>query len=356
MLAYNGSIPGPTLRVRAGLRGHGQRRQRRRPRGDRALARAPARQPLRRHARDAGADPRRRTLHLPRRRSPTRASTGTTRTSARTTARRWASTGTSSSSRPSPSYWPPAHRELSLTLDDVLLEDGQVAPFSRDETTYAAMGRFGNVMLVGGRDRPRARRAARARSSASTSPTPRTRASSTSPLPGARMKLVGGDSGRYEREELVESVILAPSERAVVDVLFERGRDGDARAPHARPDLRAGDDRRRRRAGGAGARRGVRRLRHERGVGSRAGAARRRTLDAPPDKTLALVAEMDLGEPERPGRLRLPDAPGGRQRRAGQLPGVRHEAARARRRPRATSARCTRRSSATSPTAARSAA
>ena len=49
-----------------------------------------------------------------------------------------------------PEYWPPAHRELVLTLDDVLIEDGKVAPFSRCETNYAAMGRFGNVILVGG--------------------------------------------------------------------------------------------------------------------------------------------------------------------------------------------------------------
>ena len=49
-----------------------------------------------------------------------------------------------------PDYWPPVHRELALTLDDVLIEDGQIAAFSRDETTYAAMGRFGNVLLVAG--------------------------------------------------------------------------------------------------------------------------------------------------------------------------------------------------------------
>src|SRR5688572_10408966 len=47
-------------------------------------------------------------------------------------------------------YWPPAHRELALTLDDVLVEDGQIAPFSRSETNYVAMGRFGNVLLVAG--------------------------------------------------------------------------------------------------------------------------------------------------------------------------------------------------------------
>ena len=35
------------------------------------------------------------------------------------------------------------------------------------------------------------------------------------------MKLVGGDSGRYEHETFVEEVLLAPSERAIVDVLFD---------------------------------------------------------------------------------------------------------------------------------------
>ena len=60
-----------------------------------------------------------------------------------------------------PDYWPPAHREVLLTLDDVLIEDGKIAPFSRDETTYAAMGRFGNVLLVGGETELVAERAAR---------------------------------------------------------------------------------------------------------------------------------------------------------------------------------------------------
>ena len=49
-----------------------------------------------------------------------------------------------------PDYWPPVHREIALTLDDILIEDGKVAPFSRAETTHSAMGRFGNVLLVGG--------------------------------------------------------------------------------------------------------------------------------------------------------------------------------------------------------------
>ena len=76
-------------------------------------------------------------------------------------------------------YWPPANRELLLTLDDILIEDGQIAPFREAETTHVAMGRFGNVMLVAGEPDLSLRRGA-ARSCASTSPTPRTRASSMS--------------------------------------------------------------------------------------------------------------------------------------------------------------------------------
>jgi hypothetical protein len=30
-------------------------------------------------------------------------------------------------------------------LDDLLLEEGRIAPFSPTETSYTAMGRFGNV-------------------------------------------------------------------------------------------------------------------------------------------------------------------------------------------------------------------
>ena len=53
-------------------------------------------------------------------------------------------------------------------------------------------------------------------------------------LPGARMKLVGGDSGRYEHETFVDEVLLAPSERAIVDVLFDDAGHVPTRAPHTR--------------------------------------------------------------------------------------------------------------------------
>src|SRR5512132_1243978 len=188
-------------------------------------------------------------------------------------------------------YWPPVSRELALTLADILIEHGKVAPFSEAETTHVAMGRFGNVMLVPGESDLSlpAKRGEVLRFYLTN--TANTRVFNVQ-LPGARMKLVGGDSGRYEREELVEEVLLAPSERGVVDVLFDQ--PGQLALEHrtpnrtynlasiavdeevAKPSLATGFE--------------VLRSAPEL-------VAERQRLDsylaAPPDKTLALVAEMD---------------------------------------------------------------
>src|SRR5205814_4290135 len=51
---------------------------------------------------------------------------------------------------------------------------------------------------------------------------------------GARAKLDGGDSGRYERETFTDEVLLAPSERAVLDVLFDS--PGQVMLEHRTPD------------------------------------------------------------------------------------------------------------------------
>ena len=97
------------------------------------------------------------------------------------------------------------------------------------------MGRFGNVMLTAGdTDLALSATAGEVVRFYFTN-TANTRLFNVA-LPGGRMKLVGGDSGRYEHETFVEEVLLAPSERAIVDVLFDapggfvRSRAPDARA------------------------------------------------------------------------------------------------------------------------------
>jgi FtsP/CotA-like multicopper oxidase with cupredoxin domain len=199
---------------------------------------------------------------------------------------------------PDPDYWGPAHRELVLTLDDILIEDGQVAAFSQSETNYAAMGRFGNVLLIGGEPELAL--------TAKTGEVVRLYLTNTAntrvfkvKVPGARMKLVGGDSGRVEREELVEEVVLAPSERAVVHVLFDV--PGQLALEHHTPErtytlasVAVTDERAQPPLDEA-----FDALRSD----PELTAERERItpfVDAEPDKTLAFVAEMELEAPEGP--------------------------------------------------------
>jgi len=132
-----------------------------------------------------------------------------------------------------PAYWAPVDRELTLTLDDLLVEDGHVAAFSRSGPTFTAMGRFGNVLLINGQTT--------FEGTASVGEVVRLYLVNTAntrlfnfALLGARVKQVGGDSGRYERETFIDEVLLAPSERAVLDVLFDA--PGQVRLQHRTPD------------------------------------------------------------------------------------------------------------------------
>jgi FtsP/CotA-like multicopper oxidase with cupredoxin domain len=190
-----------------------------------------------------------------------------------------------------PDYWPPADRDFILTLDDLLVEDGKVAPFSPTETSYAAMGRFGNVFLVGGEPDPRLEVRAGEVVRLWLTNTANTRVFNVT-VPGARMKLVGGDSGRYEREEFIEGVVLAPSERYIVDVLVDQ--PGELALEHHTPDrsyrlatFTVGEAHT-----APAAARAFERLRRAPEL-----AAEHEQLEtwlaAPPDKVLALVAQMD---------------------------------------------------------------
>ena len=132
-----------------------------------------------------------------------------------------------------PGYWPPVDRQLAITLDDILIEDGQIAAFDRSGPTFTAMGRFGNVMLTNGETDLRAEAKVGEVIRLHLVDTANTRIFNFG-LSGARMKLVGGDSGRVEREEFVDEILLSPSERAIVDVLFDQ--PGEVTLENRTPD------------------------------------------------------------------------------------------------------------------------
>ncbi len=122
-----------------------------------------------------------------------------------------------------PEFFAPANREEILMLDDLLVGDSGPIEHGLDAPTHALMGRFGNVLLVNGEPKwtSAARRGDVIRFFL-------TNVSSTRvfnlSFQGARtrMKVVASDLGRYEQESWVDNVVIAPAERFVVDVRFER--------------------------------------------------------------------------------------------------------------------------------------
>jgi FtsP/CotA-like multicopper oxidase with cupredoxin domain len=116
-------------------------------------------------------------------------------------------------------YFAPVNREQVLMLDDLLVGDDGLTPYGTESPTHALMGRFGNVMLVNGEPRYElsVRRGEVVRFYLTNASNARLFNVS---FPGARMKVVGSDVGKFEREAWVSSIVLAPAERYIVDVEF----------------------------------------------------------------------------------------------------------------------------------------
>lgn len=125
-------------------------------------------------------------------------------------------------------YWSPVNREVALFLDDILIKDSSVGlaasgeiVLSNKKADHTLMGRFGNTMLVNGETSYSlpAKKGEAVRFYI-------TNAANARPfnfaIHGTKLKRVGADGGAYERDEWVNAIILGPSERAVVEALFDK--------------------------------------------------------------------------------------------------------------------------------------
>lgn len=121
-------------------------------------------------------------------------------------------------------WLPRVDREEVLALDDILLDDQGLLPYGADAPTHALMGRWGNVFLVNGE--PRYTLGVRQGDVVRFYLTNVSNARVYNvAFGGARMKVVASDGGKFERERWAASVVIAPAERYVVDVLFDRAGD-----------------------------------------------------------------------------------------------------------------------------------
>lgn len=117
-------------------------------------------------------------------------------------------------------YFSPVNGEMPLTIDDILMTENGIARFT-PIPDHTLMGRFGNLFLVNGSENFSLEVLSGEVVRFYITNTANTRVFNLS-IPRAKIKLVGGDNGKYEKETFVESVLLGPSERAIIEVLFDK--------------------------------------------------------------------------------------------------------------------------------------
>jgi FtsP/CotA-like multicopper oxidase with cupredoxin domain len=112
------------------------------------------------------------------------------------------------------------NREEVIILDDLLMDGQGPIPWGDTAPSHALMGRFGNVLLVNGTTdyQLEVDRGEVVRFYITNVANTRT---FNMVFGGARVKVVASDVSKFEREEWVESVVIAPAERYVVEVLFD---------------------------------------------------------------------------------------------------------------------------------------
>jgi suppressor of ftsI len=129
-------------------------------------------------------------------------------------------------------YWGDVNREVPIIVDDIRLNKELIEDFYKEFTNYALLGRFGNEYLVNGEiDQVFNVKAGEVLRIPLTN-VANVRTFKLS-IPGARIKLVGADIGKFEHETFADDFLISPAERVVVEVYFEK--TGQYKLTHTMP-------------------------------------------------------------------------------------------------------------------------
>ena len=113
-------------------------------------------------------------------------------------------------------YWNEVNQEEYLIVDD-MLEDGE---YSREVVTQTLMGRFGDRLLINDSEEYNLTVKQGEITRVFITNVANTRTFQLA-FAGAQMKLVGGDVGRIEQEEMIDSQIIGPSERYGIELYYD---------------------------------------------------------------------------------------------------------------------------------------
>lgn len=127
----------------------------------------------------------------------------------------------------------PTTIQVPLILDDVLIVENGLEEFDSKVATHTLMGRFGNTMMINGDANYSLEVNQWDIARFYLTNTANTRIFDFG-IEQHKLKLVADDASNYEKEEFVDSVILASSERRTVDVLFDK--PGEYTITHTTPE------------------------------------------------------------------------------------------------------------------------
>lgn len=120
-------------------------------------------------------------------------------------------------------YYSPANSEEVLMLDDLLMDGDNLVPYGKEGANFVIMGRFGTRLLVNGETHyhKEAHKGDVVRFFLTNVSNTRTYNLNF----GVPVKLVAGDISRFEKEQMVQSVVIAPAQRYVVEARYDK--EGD---------------------------------------------------------------------------------------------------------------------------------
>ena len=125
-----------------------------------------------------------------------------------------------------PDYRNPVDDEQVLILDDIQMDEDGVAPFYKDNINQAIMWRFGTHYLVNWSEDYTLNLVQGEVTRLYVTNTANVRPFNIS-IPWVQMKLVWWDLGAYEKESIIDSLLIAPAERYVVELLAPEAWDVD---------------------------------------------------------------------------------------------------------------------------------
>ncbi len=130
-------------------------------------------------------------------------------------------------------YYNKVNHEEFIFLDDIQLTGNDVTPFYPNKINQVLMGRFGSTMLINGKENYdlTVKKGEVARFYLTNAAN--TRLFNFS-IENTKLKVIGSDGGNYEKEFFANSVIISPSERSAVEVLFDK--QGEYKIIHMNPD------------------------------------------------------------------------------------------------------------------------